>query len=256
MSKSELAERVYIITGATSGMGRGIARLFAEEGAHLILSGRDLDRGNELVKELHDQSGKVIYLPGDVRESDYNRKLVETAQQQFGGLDGVVTNAGVLGLGRLTELELSEWRATMETNLDSVFYLLKFAIPAMLQRGRGAVVINASIAAYKNFPNHAAYCASKAGVLSLARQAAVDYGPEIRINAICPGPVDTPLIHASAAAFPDPLQAVEDAGRNTLMQRLGLPKDIAQLVRFLISDDASWITGASFTIDGGATAKG
>ena len=126
----------------------------------------------------------------------------------------------------------------------------------MQDRGSGSVVVNASIAATKSFPNHPAYCASKAGLVALARQAAVEYGPLIRINTISPGPVDTPLIWDSAKAFPDPQRAVQDAGAATLMQRLGTPDDIASLVLFLVSDDASWITGADFTIDGGITAKG
>ncbi|HPR01936.1 MAG TPA: SDR family oxidoreductase, partial [Saprospiraceae bacterium] len=110
--------------------------------------------------------------------------------------------------------------------------------------------------AFKSFPNHPAYCASKAALVALARQAAVDYGPGVRVNSICPGPVDTPLIHASAVAFPDPAKAVTAAGENTLMQRLGTPEDVAKLALFLTSDDASWITGSCYVIDGGILAKG
>lgn len=251
----KLKKKVFIITGATSGMGRGIALEFAKEGGSLILSGRDQKRGQEVVEEIQSNYGNAEFLAGDVGEESTNKRLVNTAIQKFGKLDGIVTNAGILGLGRITELNTEQWYRTFQTNLDSVFFLLKYAIPEMQKTGKGVAVINASIAAYKSFPNHAAYNSSKAGLLALAKQAAVDYGPEIRINSICPGPVDTNLLHDSAIAFPDPENAVSDAEEATLMKRLGLPADIAKLALFLASDDSSWITGSAFTIDGGIMAQ-
>lgn len=245
--------KTFIVTGATSGMGRAIAIELAKEGANLILSGRNEDAGMSLIEEI----GKNVYfLPGDVSEIAYNQQLVELAIQNFGQLDGISTNAGRLGLGSITSLDPTDWSRTLDVNLNSVFYLLKFALPELQKRPGASVTINASIAAFKSFPNHPAYCASKAGLVALTKQAAVDYGPDVRINCICPGPVDTPFIHASAVAFPNPAKAVENAGKNTVVQRLGLPEDIAKLVRFLASDDASWITGSVYTIDGGIMAKG
>lgn len=251
----KLKDKVFIITGATSGMGKGIALKFAEEGASLILSGRDQKRGDEVLSEIKSKNGNAEFVAGDVGDKSINQNLVEFAVERFGKLDGLVTNAGILGLGKITELETETWRRTFQTNLDSVYFLLKYAIPEMEKTGKGVVVINASIAAYKSFPNHAAYCASKAGLLALAKQAAVDYGPEIRINSICPGPVDTNLLHDSAIAFPDPENAVSDAEKGTLMKRLGQPADIAKMALFLASDDSSWITGSAFTIDGGIMAN-
>jgi NAD(P)-dependent dehydrogenase (short-subunit alcohol dehydrogenase family) len=251
----KLKNKVFIITGATSGMGKSIALKFAEEGALLILSGRDQTRCEAVIKEIKSSGGQAECIAGDVGEESINLKLVEKAIDTFGKLDGVITNAGILGLGKITELETKNWHRTFQTNLDSVFYLLKYAIPQMKKSGSGVVVVNASIASYKSFPNHPAYCASKAGLLALAKQAAVDYGPEIRINAICPGPVDTQLLHKSAIAFPNPETAVSDAEKTTLMKRLGQPSDIAQLALFLISDESSWITGSAFTIDGGIMAN-
>lgn len=251
----KLKDKVFIITGATSGMGKGIALKFAEEGASMILNGRDRERGEAVADEIKSKGGKVEFLSGDVGEESTNQKLVQKAIDRFGKLDGVVTNAGTLGLGKITEIKTEKWHKTFQTNLDSVYYLLKYAIPEMQKNGKGVAVINSSIAAYKSFPNHAAYCASKAGLLALAKQAAVDYGPEIRINVICPGPVDTPLLHDSAIAFPNPESAVSDAEKATLMKRLGKPQDIAQLALFLASDDSSWITGSAFTIDGGIMAN-
>lgn len=251
----KLKDKVFIITGATSGMGKGIALKFAKEGAALIVNGRDQERGEAVIDEIKSNGGKAVFLAGDVGEESTNQELVQKAVERFGKLDGVVTNAGVLGLGKITELNTEEWHRTFQTNLDSVYYLLKYAIPEMQKTGNGVAIINSSIAAYKSFPNHAAYCASKAGVLALTKQAAVDYGPEIRINAICPGPVDTPLLHNSAIAFSNPETAVAEAEKATLMKRLGQPQDIAQLALFLACDDSSWITGSAFNIDGGIVAN-
>lgn len=248
----KLHNRTFIITGATSGMGKAIAIEFAKEGANLILSGRDQGRGEALVAELQENGHIPKFLPGNVGEIDYNKKLVDLAVTTFGHLDGVVTNAGMLGLASVTSLDPETWDRTFRTNVDSVFFLLKYALPEMLKRPSASVVVNASIAAFKSFPNHPAYCASKAALVALSKQMSVDYGPTIRINAICPGPVDTPFIHASAIAFPDPVKAVENAGKATLLKRLGEPSDIAKLVLFLVSDDAAWITGSAYTIDGGS----
>ena len=143
------------------------------------------------------------------------------------------------------------WHKTLDVNLSAIFYLCKFAVPHIKKREGGAIVINASIAAFKSFPNHPAYCASKAGAVALMKQMAVEYAPNIRINAICPGPVDTPFLWDSAKAFDNADSAVEDAKNATLMNRLGTPEDIAKLTLFLASEDASWITGTAMTIDGG-----
>ncbi len=243
---NKLKNKVCIVTGATSGMGKAIAERFSSEGAKLILSGRDLNRGSALASKLQD----ALFLPGDVSEPEYNHSLVAAAISNFGKLDIVSLNAGILGLGSVVDLSIENWQKTMDTNLSSIFYLSKFAIP-YLQKSNGNILINASIAAFKSFPNHPAYCASKAASVALMKQMAVEYGPHVRVNAICPGPVDTPLLWDSAKAFKNPEKAVEEAKKATLLNRLGSPEDIAKSAMFLVSEDASWITGTAMTIDGG-----
>jgi NAD(P)-dependent dehydrogenase (short-subunit alcohol dehydrogenase family) len=157
----------------------------------------------------------------------------------------------MLGLGSVTDVPVDVWRQTLATNLDAVFYLLRWALPTMRRRGGGSLVVVGSIAAFKGFPNHAAYCASKGALLALVRQVAIDYGPTVRINLLCPGPVDTPLIWESASAFPDPARAVAAVGERTLLKRLGRPEDIARAALFLASDDSAWVTGTALTVDGG-----
>ena len=241
-----LKDKICIVTGATSGMGKAIAERFHKEGAKLVLSGRNEERGSALAKKL----GDSVFFAGDVSDLNYNEELVKITIKNFGKLDIVSMNAGILGLGSVAHLSPETWHKTLETNLSSIFYLSKYAIP-YLEKHNGNILINASIAAYKSFPNHPAYCASKAGSVALMKQMAVEYAPKIRVNAICPGPVDTPLLWDSAKAFKNPEAAVENAGKATLMKRLGQPEDVASLALFLVSDEASWITGTAMTIDGG-----
>ncbi len=249
----QLQDKVFIITGATSGMGRAMAERFSREGARLVLNGRDEERGNRLATHIMGYNEEVVFIGGDVGSPALNRQLVLTAIATFGRLDGIVTNAGELALGSVTDIGVDQWHAAFETNLHSVFYLSKYAIPEMLKAGGGVILATSSIAAFKSFPNHAAYCASKAGLVALVRQMALDYGPEVRVNAICPGPVDTPLIWDSARAFPDPDEAVAEAARATALGRLGEPEEIANLALFLASGQSAWMTGSVITIDGGRT---
>jgi NAD(P)-dependent dehydrogenase (short-subunit alcohol dehydrogenase family) len=246
--------RAAIVTGATSGMGRATALLFAREGASVVAGGRDEERGRLLIDEIHAGGGRAAFVPGDVSVPETNEALVETCGRLFGGVDAIVCFAGMLGLGSVTSVPLDAWRQTLAVNLDAIFYLLRAGLPVMKARGKGAVVLGGSIAAMKGFPSHAAYCASKGALLALVRQVAIDYGPEIRINLLCPGPVDTPLIWDSASAFPDPSRAVADVAQKTLMKRLGSPEDIARASLYLASDESAWVTGTSLTIDGGIMA--
>lgn len=247
----KLDNKAAIVTGATSGMGRAIALLFAKEGAAVLANGRNQERGQSVVEEIRSFGGKAEFVAGDVAREQTNRSLVQECIGCFGRVDVVVTNAGQLGLGSVTEVSVDAWKQTLSVNLESVFYLVRSAIPEMERRGGGSIVVNGSIAAFKGFPQHAAYCASKGALLSLVRQVAIDYGPSIRINLLCPGPVDTPLIWDSAAAFPDPPGAVSETARRTVMKRLGQPEDIARSALFLASSDSEWITGTALTIDGG-----
>ena len=252
----KLRSKAAIVTGATSGMGQATARLFAREGAAVVASGRDPERGAALVEEIRREGGRAEFVAGDVSRAETNERLVETCRRSFGGVDTVVCGAGMLGLGSATDVPVETWRQTLAVNLDAVFYLLRFALPGMERRGGGSFVVVASIAALKGFPNHAAYCASKGALVALVRQVAIDYGPKVRVNALCPGPVDTPLIWASAVAFPDPAKAVEDVGKRTLLKRLGQPEDVARAALFLASDDSGWITGTALTVDGGIMTEG
>lgn len=250
-----LQNKITIITGATSGMGAAIAKLFAAEGAKVVVNGRNEKRGNQVVKEIIENDGLATFIQSDISTEEGNASLFHETIRIYGGLDIVIANAGFLGLGSITEVSIDTWHQTINTNLNSIFYLLRLAIPEMLKKGQGNVIVNGSIAAFKSFPNHPAYNASKGALVPLIKQIALEYGPKIRANLICPGPIDTPLIWNSAKAFPDPEKAVADAANATLLGRLGTPEDVAKTALFLASEDSSFITGTTITVDGGIMTK-
>lgn len=241
-----------IITGGTSGIGEGIAKYFAEAGAKIIINGRDEVKGGKVAKEVRDIGGECTFVQGDITEFDINRQLVTTALKKYGGLDVLIPCAGDLGIGRVTEITKEQWDYTIAANLSSVFYLCNLGITEMLKSGGGNIIVISSIAAYKNFPKHSAYCASKAGVLAFVKQLALDYGPEIRANIICPGQVDTPLLWDSTKAFDNPQEVVNETAQKMPLRRIGKPIDIAKAAAFLASSDSEWITGCPLIVDGGS----
>lgn len=249
--RGKLQGKIAIVTGATSGMGEAIAKLFASEGAKVVVCGRNVERGEQVVREIILQSGEAVFVQSDISTEPGNDFLVKQALQTYGAIDIVVLSAGMLGLGSITEVSLETWNETINTNLNSVFYLLRLAIPEMKKRGKGNIIIIGSIAAQKAFPNHPAYCATKGALVPLVKQIALDYGPEIRANVISPGPIDTPLIWDSAKAFPDPEKAVADAANATVLKRLGTSEDVAKAALFLATEDSSFITGTTLVVDGG-----
>ena len=256
---SKLEGRIAIVTGGTSGMGRGIAELFAREGAKVVVGGRSETRGRDVVDAIQQAGGEAVFVAGDVADVDTNQRLVDTAVDVFGGVDLLVPNAGVLGIGGVKQGTVREsidiWRATLETNLSAVYYLIRIATPRLLERERGSIVVNGSIAAYTAFPNHPAYCASKGALVPLVRQLAIDLAPTVRVNMLCPGQVDTPLLWDSARAFDNPQTVVQEVADAMPLRRLGTADDIAKAALFLACDDSSWITGSALTIDGGVLTK-
>jgi len=251
----KLEGKVAIITGSTQGMGRAMAVQFAAEGAHVIVNGRNSDAGNDVARSIREAGGEAHFVRADISTLEENRRLVDETIEKYGGLDIMVVNAGMLGLGSVTEVSVETWHNTLNTNLHALFYLLRSGIPEMRNQG-GSIIVIGSVAAHKGFPNHAAYCASKGAVESLIKQAAVDYAPAIRINLIQPGPVETRLYNDSAVAFPNPESVLEEVPESLPMKRVGTPEDIAKLALFLAGNDSSWMTGSVLTIDGGASAAG
>jgi len=242
---------VVLVTGASSGIGAAIAIAFAEDGWDVMAAGRDESR----LEEVAEVSERIVTWSGELVEAADCEELVDDTIDEFGELDCLVNNAGVIVRGTVAETTDEDWRFTMGLNLDVPFYLSRAAIPHLLQ-SEGSIINIASDWGLKGGKRAAAYCASKGGIVLLTKAMALDHAREgVRINAICPGDVDTPMLAAEAedlgVDLDEYLAAAADGSPNG---RIATPEEIAALTLFLASDAAAQITGAAIPIDGGATA--
>jgi NAD(P)-dependent dehydrogenase (short-subunit alcohol dehydrogenase family) len=243
----KLKDRVMLVTGATSGMGRACARAFVAEGAKVAVAGRRKDRLAELEQELGD---RAFTLDGDVLNGATCQQWVDDTVQHFGRLDGLVNAAGVLGPGSAADTTDAEWDRIMDTNLRSVFVLTRAAIPH-LAKHKGSVVNLSSVAGPRPYPNLIAYCVSKAALDQLTRCTALDLAPlGIRVNAVNPGVVVTEL-HTVTHAVADYPAFLEKGKTTHPIGRVGKAEEVASLIVYLMGDDAGWITGVTWSIDGG-----
>ncbi|GGY11989.1 SDR family oxidoreductase [Paludibacterium paludis] len=249
----KLANKTAIVTGASSGIGRETAKLFASEGAGVIVVARRAAALDSLVGEIAAAGGRAVALAGDVRDEDCAKRAVALARERFGGLDIAFNNAGSLGAqGSVTEMPLDGWRDTLDSNLTSAFLAAKHQIPAMLERGAGAsLIFTSSFVGYSvGFPGMAAYAAAKAGLVGLMRTLAAEYGAAgLRVNALLPGGTDTEMGRA-AASTPEQKAFVENLHA---MKRLASPVEIARSALYLACDDSSFTTGTTLFADGGVS---
>ena len=248
----QLLGKVALITGATSGIGRAAARLFAAHGACVVLNGRRQAELDAVVAEAAALGPGAAGLAGDVGDEDLAAALVELAEVRFGGQDIAFNNAGTTGAtAPLAQIEPATWEQVLRTNLTGAFLGARRQIPAMLRRGGGSIVFTSTFVGHTvGFPGMAAYAASKAGLLALAQVVTAEYGPRgIRANALLPGGTDTPMGRETAAT-PEALAFVE--GLHAL-RRLARPEEIAQAALFLASDAASFVTGTALRVDGGVS---
>ncbi len=247
-----LANKVAIVTGASSGIGYVTAKCFAQEGAKVLVAARRQHQLDQLVDEIVRDGGKAIALAGDVNEEAYAQALVELACHHYGGLDIAFNNAGIIGQsGPTPKILFSQWQETINTNLSSAFLGAKYQLPAMLARGAGSMIFTASFAGYTvGFPEMAAYSASKAGLVGLSQSLAAEFGSRgIRVNALLPGGTDTPMGRAFANS-PEALSFVE--GLHAL-KRMATPEEIAKSALYLASDASSFTTGSALLVDGGVS---
>jgi NAD(P)-dependent dehydrogenase (short-subunit alcohol dehydrogenase family) len=248
----KLANRVALVTGASSGIGRETALAFAREGARVAIAARRVERLEELAERIRGELGaEIIELPGDVTDPETTTSWVEETVDTLGGLDVLVNAAGIIASGGVQDTTDEVWERLLDVNFRGLLQLTRAAIPALRTRGRGSIVNVSSVCSYRPFPTVAAYCVSKAAVDMLTQCLALELAAEgIRVNAVNPGVVVSEL-HTASGAVAD-YEAFLERGKQTHpLGRVGQPEDIASLITFLASDESSWITGGCFPVDGG-----
>ncbi len=251
----ELEGRRAIVTGAGSGIGRATAILLAAEGASVVAADLDAAAIADVVAGIEAAGGRAVAVRSDVTSDSDCRRVVDAAVSVFGGLDILVNSAGIIRRTSVVESSEEEWNRVMAVNVTSVFLLGHHAIPLMARDGGGAIVNVGSGWGLKGGPRAASYCASKGAVVNLTRAMAIDHGPEsIRVNCVCPGDTDTPLLRSEAQQLGEDVAAFLVSSADRPLRRLGTPEDIAQAIRYLVSDAASWVTGTTLLVDGGGLA--
>lgn len=252
--KNILDGRVSLVTGGGSGIGRASALKFAREGAKVVVADVNIAGGEETVRIVKKNGGDAIFVKTDIAKAAEVNDLIKTAIDTYGHLDCAHNNAGIVGTPGLSFIDLTEeeWNSVMSINLKGIWLCMKYEIPQMLKQGGGAIVNTSSIAGLVAMPGISAYIVSKHGVAGLTKAAALEYATaKIRINAICPGPTNTPMMELTSSVDPEG----EAQRGSTPLGRVGFPEEQANAVVWLCSDEASFVTGTLMSVDGGYTTQ-
>ncbi len=247
----KLQNRSVVITGSGSGIGRACALKFAEEGANIVVADINQDGGEETVQQIKAAGGTAFAFKADVADPTSVALLVQATIQQYGQINALVNNAAIQVNKTIADTTFEEWNAQMAINVGGVFLCSKLFLP-YLKATKGCIISMSSVNGYFVEPSCAGYCATKAAIIGLTKAMAIDHGHEgIRVNCICPGYIDAGLAEGYFQSQPDPAQARVDAGKLHALWRIGRPEEVAQVAVFLASDDASFVTGSTYVVDGG-----
>jgi NAD(P)-dependent dehydrogenase (short-subunit alcohol dehydrogenase family) len=247
-----LSNKVAIVTGASSGIGRATAKLFASEGAKVVVAARRRTELDTLIAEIIASGGVATAIAGDVQDEAFAKSLVDVALTQYGGLDVAFNNAGTLGeMGPTPNISHASWNDTIATNLTSAFFGAKYQLPAMLARGGGSLIFTSTFVGYTaGISGVASYAASKAGLIGLTQALAVEFGSQrVRVNALLPGGTDTPMGRIMA----NTPETIAFIGGLHALKRIATPEEIAQSALYLASDASSFTTGTAMLVDGGVS---
>ncbi len=241
-----------VITGGAGGIGKAAVRLFAGEGARVMLAGRSEERCGDICTEMNNQGYTSRYFTGDLSDKNYCEGLIANTVETFGAIDILINNAGIIPRGDILQTTDEMWFAAININLTAVFYLCRAAIPHMKKQGGGAIVNTSSVWGLYPGPGHLAYCTSKGAVAALTQNLGRDHAPDnIRVNAVCPNEVNTPMLRSGFTARGlDPDKAVEQLNATVPLGRIAEPEDIADVIAFLASDKARYIAGALIEVSG------
>jgi NAD(P)-dependent dehydrogenase (short-subunit alcohol dehydrogenase family) len=247
-----VAGKVAIVTGANVGIGAAVAKVLADEGAAVVITGRRKDLLDQVVLDIQRKKGRALAVAGSVTDESHVRSVVDQCVRTFGSLNIVVNNAGIGAFGKLLhEIDDATWHEMLDINLTGVFRMTRAAVPVMLKNGGGSIINMSSVGGVIGFSGSAAYGTSKGGLELFTKCVAMDYAQDgIRCNSVCPGLIDTPM---AAPLLNNPDMKAEVLAAYPI-RRVGTPEEVAKMVLYLASDDASWVTGSSFMIDGGLTA--
>lgn len=252
---SRLSHKTALITGGASGIGRAMAQLFAREGAAVTIADLDESGGQEVVQQIRNQGGRALFVPCDVTLEADCQRAVQLTVQQFGGLDILLNNAGIIRRTTVLDISAEDWDRVMAVNVKSIFLMSRHAIPIMAEAGGGVIVNTASGWGLTGGRNAISYCASKGAVVNMTRAMALDHGGQkIRVNCICPGDTDTPMLRSEAQQLGETPEQFLAGAADRPLQRIGQPEDIAQAALYLASDEAAFVTGAALVVDGGGLA--
>lgn len=256
----ELSGKVAIVSGGSLGIGCATAELLAAQGASVVLCGRRQEAVDDAVAAITSAGGKAIGVAADVSNSADAERIVRTAVESFGAVDILVNSAGIQTYGTVVETNEELWDKVFDINVKGIYLLAHFAIPEMEERGGGAIINVSSVQAFQSQKQVAAYTATKGAINALTRAMALDHAEQkIRVNTICPGSIDTPMLRHSADMFRGEGESVDDVvnawGGAHPIGRVGTGRDVAELICFLASDRATFITGGEFKVDGGLTAQ-
>jgi len=252
----QLTDKVAIVTGAASGIGRATAELFAELGASVVLADWNREAGEQAAEGIRAKGRQAIYCFADLAQEQDVEEMVRAAVGCYGKLNILVNNAAVQILATLTQTSAQDWERMQSVNLRGVFFASKFAIPEMVRAGGGSIVNMSSALGLVGDPDLAAYGAFKGGIIALTKATAVGYGPQgVRVNCICPGDVNTPMVQDYFNNAPDPESFRNEINSKYALRRIAEPGEIAQVAAFLASEASSFMTGSVVVVDGGLTSK-